>query len=399
MPRNGSGVYSLPAGSTFAPDTTIESAKVNAINSDLAADANTARPVTAGGTGGATVAAAKAALGFAYDSWRAFTTATGTANALTLTLSDAVPSLTTGVTISFTAASSNTTAATLNASALGAKAIRKISGGTDVALSAGDIAAAGRYTVTYDSAANAAAGAWIITTGDIAGLRKGTDVASAGTVSLGDGDLFHITGTTTITDIDFATPKDGRSATLIFDGDLTLTHNGTTLKLPGLANIPVKAGDRCTITQDSGDTIIVSNYTPAAAAPYQAGSWTPTILVNGSSTGVTYSAQVGSYIKFGALVWVLLRVTITNNGSGTGNVAIGGLPFTSKTVSGSSGILSSPFYANLSGINTTLMGSVGPASTTIDLRSSVSTTIGNMTDTNITNTADIVMVGWYEAAA
>lgn len=54
MPRDGSGVYSKPAGTTASPNTTIESAKYNATVDDLVVDANAARPVTAGGTGAAT---------------------------------------------------------------------------------------------------------------------------------------------------------------------------------------------------------------------------------------------------------------------------------------------------------------------------------------------------------
>lgn len=51
MPRDGSGVYSPPAGSTATPNTTIESAKYNALVADLVTDANAARPITSGGTG------------------------------------------------------------------------------------------------------------------------------------------------------------------------------------------------------------------------------------------------------------------------------------------------------------------------------------------------------------
>jgi hypothetical protein len=85
--------------------------------------------------------------------------------------------------------------------------------------------------------------------------EKGADVASAATLSLGEGGYFHVTGTTAITDIDFATPKDGRMAMLVFDGILTLTHHATTLILPGGANITTAAGDVACIIQDSGDNI------------------------------------------------------------------------------------------------------------------------------------------------
>jgi hypothetical protein len=63
MPRSGGGVYSKPAGTTAVPNTTIESAKFNSVIDDLVADANAARPVSAGGTGSANAADARAALG------------------------------------------------------------------------------------------------------------------------------------------------------------------------------------------------------------------------------------------------------------------------------------------------------------------------------------------------
>jgi len=55
MPRAG-GVYSAPPGTAGTPNTTIESAKYNALVADLVADANAARPITAGGTGSGTAA-------------------------------------------------------------------------------------------------------------------------------------------------------------------------------------------------------------------------------------------------------------------------------------------------------------------------------------------------------
>lgn len=63
MARDGSGIYSAPAGTTATAGTTIESAKYNAFVNDLVTDANTARPIVAGGTGATTAGAALAALG------------------------------------------------------------------------------------------------------------------------------------------------------------------------------------------------------------------------------------------------------------------------------------------------------------------------------------------------
>jgi hypothetical protein len=62
MPRDGSGVYTLPPGTTAVTDTTIESTKYNGFIGDIATDLNAARPIIAGGTGGQTVAQARANL-------------------------------------------------------------------------------------------------------------------------------------------------------------------------------------------------------------------------------------------------------------------------------------------------------------------------------------------------
>jgi hypothetical protein len=62
MPRNGSGVYSPPAGTLATTLTPIESAKYNAFVNDLTSDANAARPISVGGTGGTSVSTAQTAL-------------------------------------------------------------------------------------------------------------------------------------------------------------------------------------------------------------------------------------------------------------------------------------------------------------------------------------------------
>lgn len=62
MPRVN-GVYTPPSGTKGVPNTTIQSAKYNSLVDDLTADANAARPVTAGGTGATSASGARTALG------------------------------------------------------------------------------------------------------------------------------------------------------------------------------------------------------------------------------------------------------------------------------------------------------------------------------------------------
>src|SRR5690606_15781759 len=77
--------------------------------------------------------------------------------------------------------------------------------------------------------------------GDLA--HKGADIASAGTPDLGavQGLMHDITGTTAITS--FGTVAAGVWKILKFEGALTLTHNSTSLILPGGANITTADGD------------------------------------------------------------------------------------------------------------------------------------------------------------
>jgi hypothetical protein len=62
MPRSGSGIYNFPAGSTAVSNTPISSVAHNAILTDLQADLNAPRPVSAGGTGATSPAAAFEAI-------------------------------------------------------------------------------------------------------------------------------------------------------------------------------------------------------------------------------------------------------------------------------------------------------------------------------------------------
>ena len=71
---------------------------------------------------------------------------------------------------------------------------------------------------------------------------KGSDLSSASAVTFGDEDFYFITGTTTITSLTEKTA--GVRRAVKFSGVLTLTHNATSLILPGEANITTAANDR-----------------------------------------------------------------------------------------------------------------------------------------------------------
>jgi hypothetical protein len=89
--------------------------------------------------------------------------------------------------------------------------------------------------------------------------EQGADVASAGTISLGEGGYFNVTGTTAITDVDFATDKAGRKAWVKFAGILTFT-NGANLILPTGANITTAAGDTACLVSEGSDVVRCVSY-------------------------------------------------------------------------------------------------------------------------------------------
>lgn len=153
----------------------------------------------------------------------------------------------------------------------------------------------------------------VVTADALAALwEKGANEASAATVSFGEGGFFHITGTTTITDIDWDTATNGRMVWAIFDGILTLTHNATTLKLPGGFNITTAAGDRALFVQDAADNVICLAYVRATSGwrEYNMGTFAlSTQYIQAHGLGTRYPSDFQ--------VW--LENTITEDGYAVGD--------------------------------------------------------------------------------
>lgn len=92
---------------------------------------------------------------------------------------------------------------------------------------------------------------------------KGADIASATTTDIGaaTGDFIDITGTTTITGL--GTKTAGVERTVRFTGALTLTHNATSLILPGGADILTANGDTARFRSLGGGNWLCLSYTRA----------------------------------------------------------------------------------------------------------------------------------------
>jgi hypothetical protein len=175
-------------------------------------------------------------------------------------------------------------------------------------------------------------------------------IASAATTDIGAQAEVYLTvsGTTTITA--FGTVRTGTMRFLRFTGALTLTHNATSLILPGAANIVTAAGDTAILVSEGSGNWRCLNYLPIApvintlngqykfpaaanlsADPntlddFEEGTYSPNVTSSiGTITGTSGSA--GVYQKVGKYVHFKSTVTITNAGTGAGFLRIG-LPFT-----------------------------------------------------------------------
>lgn len=294
MARDGSGNHSLPEAA-FVSGTTIESAKVNANFSDissaltasLAKDGQTVPTANLpmGGFKHTNVAVATSRTDYARasqiaDNSMGYAASSGT-DTITATPAPGISAYAIGQRFTLKKdANANTGAVTLNINSIGAGAVTWPDG---TALAAGDLPANSAFEVvvqattpvfhlqTAPKPSLAKTGGTLTGTVAMSGAAineaKGSDIASATTTDIGaaTGNYADVTGTTTITGL--GTVQAGTQRIVNFTGALTLTHNATSLILPGGANITTAAGDTAIfVSLGSGNWRCVA-YQKASAAP------------------------------------------------------------------------------------------------------------------------------------
>ena len=248
----------------------------------------------------------------------------GTANAITLTCSPTVSALAAGQRYLFKYTSTgNTGGVTLDVDGRGAAAIQF----KGAALVSGDIATNDWVLVTHDgsvfqmlneprlsviathaaSVSEALTGTAtnkVITPDALAAIwQRGTNIASASSLTLpsGGGNVFNVTGTTTVDGISSA--QGGRCVKLYFAASLTLTHNASSFILPGGLNIITAAGDVAEFINDAAQDASGSNW---RCFNYQRANGTAVHAVQpnwvGVATNYTATAANGNgVIYFGSL--------------------------------------------------------------------------------------------------
>ena len=70
---------------------------------------------------------------------------------------------------------------------------------------------------------------------------------------------------------------------------------------------------------------------PNTLDAYEEGSWTPSLVFNGGSSGMTYSSRSGQYTRIGRTVFFDASFNLSAKGSSTGSAVIRGLPFSGQT--------------------------------------------------------------------
>jgi len=341
MPFNGAGIFSRTPGTRIANQGALVSAQVNDETDNLVDGINGKVNLdglltytglhTLFGDGTAALhqasvqQAQKQILGHA-------TTVGGTVDAIQLTMTPASATLTNREKVRWTSAGANTvTAPTLSKD--GGVTNKTIKKGAGAALAVGDLGAAGQvneavYNGTDWILTNAGGGSSVslasttevltgtdtakaVTPDALAALwEKGGDIASATTISIGEGGTFDVTGTTTITDIDPATDKAGRTFRLVHEAAHILTHNASTMICLGGANITTAAGDISTWQSEGTDVVRMIDYARADGTGLTGAAATQAEQEAGSSTTVFTSPGRQHFHPSAAKFWA----SVTANG-------------------------------------------------------------------------------------
>jgi hypothetical protein len=151
-------------------------------------------------------------------------------------------------------------------------------------------------------------------------------------------------------------------------------------------------GERLRIQAAGGISFNGDSAAANALDDYEQGTWNPTVAFGGSSSGVAYNEREGIYIKIGNLIWVSMVLSLTSNGTGTGDITIS-LPYAVGDNSENRAVGNLAYFANFSGLNSNPnVYAPSGGSTTCRLQhlnnsSGSGTQVTTLTHGNVTNSA------------
>ena len=125
-------------------------------------------------------------------------------------------------------------------------------------------------------------------------------------------------------------------------------------------------------------------------------SWTPNLQINGSSTGITYTTQVGYYQQIGNMVYISFIIILSSKGASVGAVSISNLPVSTGT-NGNSFAMATAYWNQVTMVGYSTIGMYFNTSSTVGnfIQSGTGVADGNLANTNISNTFSIAGNGFY----
>ncbi len=174
------------------------------------------------------------------------------------------------------------------------------------------------------------------------GLRVAlTNLTAAATTDIGasDSNRIHIAGAAVITS--FGTGVNQFKFIRFLSTGSTLTHDATTLVLPGAANIVTAAGDNAIALSDATGNWRVVQYTRANGkavvssalselTDYEVGTFVPAYKGTTTDPTVTYTRQDGRYVRFGGMLYFNIHIETSAATGGGGTVRIV-MPFSTSS--------------------------------------------------------------------
>lgn len=164
--------------------------------------------------------------------------------------------------------------------------------------------------------------------------RKGAAVVSAATTDIWSiaGDYLHVTGATgPITSLGTA-PYAGARREVVIDSTPTITHNATSLILPGAANIVAAAGDRMIVRADTTANMEVISYIKASGKQ---------VIADTKPTRQVFLSGSGTYTTPAGATYINVRMVGGGAGGGAQNTntgaAGGSTTFSTLTAAGGNG--------------------------------------------------------------
>ena len=156
--------------------------------------------------------------------------------------------------------------------------------------------------------------------------------------------------------------------------------------------------ERVRILSSGGITFNGDTAAANALDDYEEGTFTPALEIGGSTSGITYSEQLGLYVKIGTFCYVQITITLSSKGSNSGVLTFNNLPFLSDNTAGARGGGTVNFFGQMSGVNgaPTVYGEQGTYRTGLYDAGNSIVALSQMDNTNLTNSTYMRLTYVYQ---